>query len=134
MSSNRGKWQNYRGTDPTPEGTTLQPTEPDAGAVLTAVFDLGRRDVQVFRALADHPGSTAKALAEAVDRHRSNVNRSLDRLQSTGLVERERRILESGGHVYAYYAAPPERAMDLLHDGIDEWATRAHGSIDALDL
>jgi DNA-binding MarR family transcriptional regulator len=43
-------------------------------------------------------------LIDRLDRDRSNVNRSLNRLRGTGFVARGRRIIDEGGHVYQCYA------------------------------
>lgn len=80
--------------------------------------------------LLDAPGSTVAELADAVDRDRSNVNRSLGILRETGLAEHERRLLNSGGHVYQYTATPVDEARRLMHATLDEWTAYVHRRID----
>jgi predicted transcriptional regulator len=77
-----------------------------------------------------NPGSTVAELADALDRDRSNVNRSLSTLLEKGLAERQRRLLDPGGYVYQYTATPLPEAKEMLHDALDEWAEVVHERID----
>lgn len=105
-------------------------TEPSRDDVLRTVFGLGTHDVRTYDAVADAPGSTTRELADRLDRDRSNVNRSLNRLREAGLITRGRRLLDAGGHVYQYYAAPDGGSEDLVARAVDRWRSAA---VDALD-
>jgi predicted transcriptional regulator len=61
------------------------------------------------------------------------VNRSLSTLLERGLVERERRLLDSGGYVYQYTGVDLPEAKELLHAALDEWTEHVHGVIDEFD-
>jgi predicted transcriptional regulator len=80
--------------------------------------------------LLQNPGSTVAELADALDRDRSNVNRSLSTLLEKGLAERQRRLLDPGGYVYQYTATPLPEAKQMLHDALDEWSEMVHERID----
>jgi len=99
--------------------------EPSREAVLRTVFGLGGHDVRTYDAVAESPASTTRELADGLDRDRSNVNRSLNRLREAGLVTRNRRLLDEGGHVYQYFAAPGESADDLVARAVDRWRSAA---------
>ena len=105
-------------------------TDPDFTHILSCVFGIRDHESRTYLELRDHPGSTVEELASMLDRDRSNVNRSLSTLQEKGLVDRERRLLDSGGYVYQYTAVDLPEAKQLLHDALDEWSTAVHDSID----
>lgn len=104
--------------------------EPGLEEVLGCVFGVQKHEVRTYLTLLETPGSTVAELANALERDRSNVNRSLSTLREKGLAERERRLLDSGGHVYQYTATPLDEARALMHDTLDEWAAYVHERID----
>ncbi|SFR30237.1 MULTISPECIES: helix-turn-helix domain-containing protein [Halorubrum] len=106
---------------------------PSFEHVLSCVFGVRDHESRAYLALLEHPGSTVSELADALDRDRSNVNRSLSTLREKGLVERRRRLLDSGGYVYQYTAIPVPEAKRRLHDALDEWVTDVHDAIDAFE-
>lgn len=105
-------------------------TDPDFAHILSCVFGIRDHESRTYLELRDHPGSTVEELASMLDRDRSNVNRSLSTLQEKGLVDRERRLLDSGGYVYQYTAVDLPEAKQLLHDALDEWVASVHTAID----
>jgi predicted transcriptional regulator len=108
--------------------------EPGFEEVLTCVFGIQRHEARTYLTLLDRPGSTVAALADVLDRDRSNVNRSLSTLREKGLVGRERRLLDGGGHVYQYTATPVEEARERMHRTLDEWTAYVHERIDDFGL
>ena len=103
----------------------------DFAHLLSCVFGIRDHERRTYLALHDHPGSTVEELAGVLDRDRSNVNRSLSTLQQKGLLERERRLLDSGGYVYQYTAVELEEARAMLHAALDEWVESVHDEIDS---
>ncbi|MFO8114129.1 MAG: helix-turn-helix domain-containing protein [Halorubrum sp.] len=106
---------------------------PSFEHVLSCVFGIQDHESRTYLTLLDHPGSTVAELADTLDRDRSNVNRSLSTLRDKGLVERRRRLLDSGGYVYQYTAIPVPEAKERLQDALDEWVEGVHTAIDAFD-
>ena len=121
--------------DPSPEQfrDLMATDDPDLAEVMACVFGVQTHEVRTYRTLLSIPGSTVEELAAALDRDRSNVNRSLSTLREKGLAERERRLLDGGGHVYQYTATPLEEARELMHEALDQWAAAVHDSIDEFD-
>jgi len=121
--------------DPSPERfrDLMATDDPDLAEVMACVFGVQTHEVRTYRTLLSTPGSTVEELATELDRDRSNVNRSLSTLREKGLAERERRLLDGGGHVYQYAATPLEEARELMHDALDEWAAIVHDRIDEFD-
>jgi predicted transcriptional regulator len=104
--------------------------EPGLEDVMACVFGLQRHEVRTYLALLERPGSTVEELAAALDRDRSNVNRSLTTLREKDLASRQRRLLDAGGHVYQYSATPLDEARELMHETLDAWAEYVHDRID----
>ena len=103
---------------------------PEFERIMECVFGIQPHETRTYFRLLELPGSTVAELADALERDRSNVNRSLSTLCETGLVERERRLLEGGGYVYQYFAVPVPEAQESMHTAVDEWAETVHGRID----
>ncbi|MCU4801583.1 TrmB family transcriptional regulator [Halobacteria archaeon HArc-gm2] len=118
--------------DPSPERfrDLMLGDEPGLEEVMACVFGIQKHEVRTYRTLLDEPASTVEELAQELDRDRSNVNRSLSTLREKGLADRERRLLDGGGHVYQYAATPLEEARELMHQTLDEWAAYVHERID----
>ncbi len=106
---------------------------PSFEHVLSCVFGVQDHESRTYLTLLDYPGSTVAELAETLDRDRSNVNRSLSTLREKGLVERRRRLLDSGGYVYQYTTIPVSEAKARLHEALDEWVDGVHAAIDEFD-
>jgi predicted transcriptional regulator len=104
--------------------------EPGFTDVMACVFGVQRHEARTYLTLLENPGSTVAELADELDRDRSNVNRSLTTLREKNLATRERRLLDSGGHVYQYTATPLEEARELMHETLDEWSAYVHERID----
>lgn len=137
MSSNldreAAEWASYQEPTqsyPTP-GSTTGPdiSTPSMATVLETVLGLRSQELAVYDAITADPGASTKALASTLDRDRSNVNRSLTKLESVGLVTRHRRILDSGGYYYANYAAPSDVVDDIVSTAFDQWATAAQSML-----
>lgn len=111
----------------------LETNDPDFDVVMACVFGIRGREVRTYLALLDRPGSTVEELAEALDRDRSNVNRSLSHLLDLDLADRERRLLDPGGYVYQYTATPLPDTKDRLHAALDRWVEHVHDRIDSFE-
>ncbi|WP_331236586.1 helix-turn-helix domain-containing protein [Natronorarus salvus] len=104
--------------------------EPEFARVMECVFGIQRHECRAYLVLHGVPGSTVAELAEDLERDRSTVNRALSTLVEKGLVERQRRLLDSGGYVYQYSAVSLPEAKARMHEAVGEWAETVHGKID----
>ena len=119
-----------RSRDPPGMGELLDRSNPEFEQVMSCVFGIHEHETRTYLSLLERPGSTVEELADALDRDRSNVNRSLSTLLETGLASRERRLLDPGGYVYQYTATPLPEAKETLHGALDAWTDRVHDEID----
>ncbi len=120
-----------RSRDPPGMGDLLENSDPDFEAVMSCVFSIHEHETRTYLSLLERPSSTVEELADALDRDRSNVNRSLSTLLDAGLATRERRLLDPGGYVYQYTATPLPEAKRTLHEALDTWTETVHEEIDA---
>jgi len=104
---------------------------PSAVTVAQTVLGLRSQDLATYDAVSADPGASTKELAAELDRDRSNVNRSLTRLDDAGLVCRQRRLLDQGGYFYAYFAEPGEMVNDRLTEALDRWTEAATSTIES---
>jgi predicted transcriptional regulator len=102
---------------------------PSFHDVVSSLFDLNDRDVETFRVVQRNPGARTEDIAATVERDRSNVNRSVTRLEEIGLVVRHRRVMEAGGYFYEHYAQPTETVEEHLTSAVEEWAGSAVDTI-----
>jgi len=118
--------------DPSPDRfrELMLDEEPGLQDVLACVFGIQRHEARTYETLLANPGSTVEELADELDRDRSNVNRSLSTLREKELAERQRRLLDGGGHVYQYSATPLAEARELMHETLDGWTAYVHSRID----
>ena len=115
--------------EPESEPTRRIP-DPSAVSVAQTVLGLRSNDLATYNALSSQPGASTKELATELNRDRSNVNRSLTRLDEAGIVCRQRRLLDNGGYYYAYFAEPSEVVADRLREALDHWTEAAASTID----
>lgn len=104
--------------------------DPAFEEVMRCVFGLQRHEIQTYFAALEDPDSSAEALADALERDRTNVSRSLSTLREKGLVERHRELIDGGGHVYCYTAEPLPDLKERMHEELDSWAATVHGRIE----
>ena len=115
--------------EPQSEPSTRTP-DPSAATVAQTVLGLRSQDLATYDAVSSQPGASTKELAADLDRDRSNVNRSLTRLDEAGLVCRQRRLLDGGGYFYAYFAEPGDIVADRLSEALERWTEAAASTID----
>jgi predicted transcriptional regulator len=103
---------------------------PDFEEVMRCVFHIQNHETHTYLELLDRPGSTVAELAGHLEKDRSSVNRSLTTLLEKGLVEREHRLLDTGGYVYQYTAVPLAETQEMMHAALDDWCAFMHEKID----
>lgn len=97
----------------------------DCEDLLECVHGLTVLDRACFEALAsaDAP-KTIDDIADAVDRERSTVYRSVHRLLESGFVEKEQVNYEHGGYYHVYRPVDPESVADEMAALVDRWSAK----------
>lgn len=89
---------------------------------LKCAFDITCFDMEVYIALLKKSPITVEDLAELLGKDKSTVYKSLQKLLEKGLVERDYRILRSGGYKYLYKPIPFEEFKLKMMKAIEGWA------------
>lgn len=104
------------------------PAEPQmaAGArsckdLLRCMYNLSDLDLEVLRLLLEGGPARSEDLADRLERDRSTVYRSLQKMVSCQVVNKETRNLERGGYYHVYAAIPKALLRERLTHCIEEW-------------
>ena len=89
------------GTDPVVEPPTLE-------ELLRTVFDMSDAAMDICLCVMEGGEQTVLELAERTDYDRSVAARHLNHLVELGVLEKRRKLLKEGGHVYVYSPKSPE--------------------------
>ena len=111
---------------------TMTPTEPvDAVAepelddLLRDIFQMSDAELEVCLCVMEGGTMTVKELAERIEYDRSVVSRHLNHLAELGVVDKQRRLIEQGGHVYVYRPVDPETVRERLMAAFVTWVQSA---------
>lgn len=90
--------------------------------LLECLYDLNELDRQCFNVLAeaDEP-LTVDALASTVNRERSTVYRSVQRLLQFGLVQKDQVNYDRGGYYHVYRITDPDDIADEMQTQLNDW-------------
>ncbi len=89
---------------------------------LKCAFDITCFDMEVYTSLLKKNPMAVEDLAEMLGKDKSTVYKSLQKLLEKGLVERDYRILRSGGYRYLYKPIPFEEFKRKMMKAIEGWA------------
>lgn len=116
--------------------TTMTPAEPvDAVAdpeletLLREVFGMSDTELEVCLCVMEGGTMTVKELADRIEYDRSVISRHLNHLAELGVVEKQRRLIEQGGHVYAYRPVDPDTVHERLTAAFVTWV---HGAAEQI--
>jgi len=117
----------------------VEPVDPDAAVtdptletLLRTVFGISEAELEVCLCVMEDGDATVSELTERVDVDRSVVARHLSDLVEIGVVERERRLLRQGGHVYVYTPVPESTVRRRLVASFAAWVTDAAAELDSV--
>jgi predicted transcriptional regulator len=92
--------------------------------LLKCMYNLSDLDMDVLRLLLNEGPAKAEDLADRLDRDRSTVYRSLQKMVSCQVVTKETRSLERGGYYHVYTSVPRDLLRERLSHCIEEWHDR----------
>jgi predicted transcriptional regulator len=88
--------------------------------------------MEVYIALLKHSNLSVEDLAERLGKDKSTVYKALQNLLKRGLVEREYKILRSGGYKYLYKPIPFSDLRKEMVDSINRWANELMNALDEI--
>ncbi|MBU7013870.1 MAG: MarR family transcriptional regulator [Theionarchaea archaeon] len=98
----------------------LQIDKMDEDRLLSCLLSLNDLESTVLFYLFSHSGVTAKEIAQAVERHRSTVQKALDQLMNQGLAVRRADSLKRG-YIYRYSAISRKKLKKVIIEEAKEW-------------
>ena len=106
--------------------------EPSLETLLTTVFGISEGELEICLCVMEYGDVTVSELTDRVDVNRSVVARHLSDLVEIGVVERERRLLRQGGHVYVYTPVPEPTVRSRLTASFAAWVEDAAAELDSV--
>ncbi len=99
--------------------------------LLECFHGLKQLDKQCFQVLveSDEP-LTVDEVAEHVDRERSTVYRSIQRLMQTGFVQKEQINYDEGGYYHVFYPTDADEIADEMQRTLNDWYAKMGQLID----
>lgn len=91
---------------------------------LKCAFDVSCQDFEIYLTLMKKNPATIEEISELVGRDKSTVYKSLQKLLEKGLVERDYRILRSGGYRYLYKPVPFTEFKKMMIKAIETWSKK----------
>ncbi len=90
--------------------------------LLECFHGLKQLDKQCFQVLVKSADPlTVDDVAEEVDRERSTVYRSIQRLMQTGFIQKDQINYDEGGYYHVYYPTDPEEIADDMQRVLNDW-------------
>ena len=89
--------------------------------VIKCVFDLNNLDIDVYNKLKKLGEIRADELAKKIDKDRSTVYRSLQKLTCCNLCIKETKNISKGGSYHIYKCNDVNKAKKELEECIDKW-------------
>ncbi|MDG6228666.1 MAG: helix-turn-helix domain-containing protein [Candidatus Thermoplasmatota archaeon] len=100
---------------------TPLPKNMQCEEAIKCVFDLNKLDIRVYKELKRIGEERADALALVLDKERSTVYRSLQKLTDAGICRKMRRSIEQGGYYYTYQCNDISNIQKKAFDCLDSW-------------
>lgn len=106
--------------------------EPSLEELLRTVFDMSETELDICLCVMEGGELTVPKLAEEVEYDRSVVARHLDHLVDLGVIDKRRRLLEDGGHIYVYTPNEPDQVSRRLTRAFASWVRDAAPLIESI--
>jgi predicted transcriptional regulator len=106
---------------------------PGIEDLLRCFFGLKMHEIDAFMVLKVSGKVTGEQLAEILKKDKSGVHRTLQTLLLRGLVNREYRLLRSGGYIYLYSTLPADRMKEIASSKLQLWYDTISGVIEKFD-
>jgi len=101
--------------------------------VIQCVYNLNELDLVVYKKLKVTDESRADSLAKQLNKERSTVYRSLQKLTCAGLISKKTKNIPKGGYYHIYQCNNCIETKKRLDKSIDEWYKKMKDTIKNLD-
>jgi len=99
---------------------------------IKCVFNLNKLDLRVYKKLKDIGPARANELAKKINRERSTVYRSLQKLSKCGICKKTTKTLEQGGYYHLYQCDSINHIQKQAKECLDSWYNDVKKTLDSL--
>lgn len=100
---------------------------------LKCALDISCLDLEIYVALLKKNPASIEEISAEVGKDKSTVYKSLQKLLEKGLIERDYRILRSGGYRYLYKPIPFNEFKEQILKAIEIWSDKLKESISEIE-
>ena len=100
---------------------------------IRSIFDLNISDLNVYKKLKEVGESKVEDLVKIINKDRSTVYRSLQKLASCGLCNKKTKTIETGGYYHTYMCISGENVKKKAELCVDKWYESMKEMIELFD-
>jgi len=89
--------------------------------ILQCVLNLNELDISIYKKLKETNEIRADTLSKQMNKERSTIYRSLQKLTNCGLCTKTTKTIETGGYYHTYSCNDTKKIKNQLETCIDEW-------------
>jgi len=101
--------------------------------VLQSVFELNNLDFEVYNKLREMNESRADVLAKKMNKERSTIYRSLQKLTLCKLCVKKTKTIDTGGYYHIYSCNDLKKAKEEIGICIDKWYSSMKVTLDKFE-
>jgi len=101
--------------------------------IMQSVFELNNLDFEVFKKLRELKESKIDVIARSLNKDRSMIYRSLQKLISCKLCEKKTKNIRTGGYYHLYVCTNLESVRKEIEKCIDNWHISIKNNLDKLE-
>ena len=101
--------------------------------VIQCIFELNKLDIKVYKTLKETGETRANILAKKLNKDRSTIYRSLQKLTCSGLITKNTKTIKSGGYYHTYQCNDIKEVKENLEQCINNWYTKMKNTIEELE-
>jgi predicted transcriptional regulator len=88
---------------------------------IKCVFNLNRLDINVYKTLLKNGAARADELADMLQKERSTIYRSLQKLSDCGICKKITKTLKQGGYYHIYEPQSSREIKKQAEECLDSW-------------
>ncbi len=101
--------------------------------VIQCIFELNKLDIKVYKTLKEIGETRANTLAKKLNKDRSTIYRSLQKLTCSELCTKNTKTITSGGYYHTYLCNSTKDAKEKIEQRIDNWYNKMKNTIKNLE-
>ena len=100
--------------------------------VIQCIFDLNKLDIQIYQILKKTKKTRPQTLSKQLNKERSTIYRSLQKLTYAGLCTKKTNKIKTGGYYYTYEINNHKKIKKHLENCIEEWYKKMKNTLQEL--